>query len=359
MNRRSFLLGGVGALSTPLLYQSTFASFKQVKSQLFSACTNHKNQHFISGLSSDGTLDFLIPVPERAHDSCYIPALNQVVFCGRSPSRRFYLVDVNNRQLLREIIAEKNRYLCGHASVDLNGYLYISENNTQDNSGVIGVYDTRRHYQKVKEYDSYGTEPHQLAVLPNQKMLVVANGGLIKEPGNSKKILNKANFESSVSYIDLASGGLIEKQISPHKGNSLRHITVHKTGEIFISAQSYHSDIQPLVYRHQVGDGLEAFEAEDYIWQSHQRYTASLSLSNNTLAVTSPRGNVVSFWGSESGKWLQQKKMQDVAGVVSHPHNDLFILASGTGCFRFYNSKGKLNYNACHQLYWDNHLASI
>jgi hypothetical protein len=40
--------------------------------------------------------------------------------------------------------------------------------------GVIGVYDARANYKRIDEFPTFGIGPHDLALLPDGKTLVVA-----------------------------------------------------------------------------------------------------------------------------------------------------------------------------------------
>ena len=357
VDRRGFVRGGIGALAAiGMAAMPGVQSRSSAAPLFFSACSDHRGQHYIAGLTARNTLDFLLPVPERAHDSCHIAALGHVAFFGRSPSQRVYIVDLNSKTLIQHISAQSNRHFFGHGVVDGAGHLYLSENNRQTHGGVIGVYDSRQHYRRIAEFPSYGIEPHQLQWLADQTTLVVANGGLIKAPGESKTILNQDRFQSSIAYIDAASGRLLETFASPHQGLSLRHLAVDRAGQVFIGAQSYRQETLPLIYRQSAQATLSPLLAEDYIWQSHQGYTASLALSDTLLAVSSPRGNLISFWDVHTRQWIKQQSIIDVAGIAALPPH--LVASSGAGCLTAIKAPGQQRLDRCHSLLWDNHLSS-
>ncbi|MEO0444399.1 MAG: DUF1513 domain-containing protein, partial [Pseudomonadota bacterium] len=170
-----------------------------------------------------------------------------------------------------------------------------------------------------------------------------------------KNIINKDNFESSIAYIDINTGKLLEKyHVSHYPKVSLRHLIVGVNGEVFIGAQSFGDKTYPLIYRHHKGaNSIEAFNADEHIWQSHQHYTADMALYQTILGVTSPRGNVVSYWDLNRCAWLSQQQMTDVAGIANP--GDSFYLTSGTGCISDIK-KGSSALNYCYSLAWDNHL---
>ncbi|MEO0444344.1 MAG: DUF1513 domain-containing protein, partial [Pseudomonadota bacterium] len=142
--RRQLLLAGAGGLA--LLPLGLWCNVSST-TRLFSACTDFNNQHYISALLDRGEVDFLIPIPARAHDSVYLPELGHAVFCSRRPGNALYVVDVKTKHLIATINLPQHRYACGHGSA--NGrYLYTSEADAGSHQGVIGVYDSTQSYQR-------------------------------------------------------------------------------------------------------------------------------------------------------------------------------------------------------------------
>ncbi len=376
-SRRQFLLGSVAYLSVAQANAYSFIPGKKLPTQLLlSACTDNNNEHYIAASTIEGEFYYRIPIPERAHDSLYNVKNHHAVYFGRRPSQNIYIIDVINKSLVKTITASEYRHFYGHGVLDNTmQYLYVTENNYKEGKGCIGVYDVNEGYRKVNEFDSDGIGPHQLLLLPDNKTLVVANGGLLKHPSQSKKILNREGFNSCLSYIDTQTGKLLGRYHCAFPKNSLRHMAVNTEGKIFVGAQSYADDPTiPLVFSHQGENILTPFKAEEFIWQAHQQYTGSLAVNKNTLAVTSPRGNMISFWDINNNIFLSKNNHNDIAGLLAYypPTTEAsqshtikaqffastgqgFVLQMGTSSTSF-SSGTIIKQNHASEVAWDNHL---
>ncbi len=342
--RRQFLLGSISFFSAAQTSAYTFLLNKKSPNQLLlSACTDNNNKHYVTASTVDGQLYYKILIPERAHDSMYDVKNHHALYFGRSPSQNIYIVDVINRSLVKTITANKYRHFYGHGVLDKTSqYLYVTENNYKEGKGCIGVYDINEGYNKVNEFDSHGIGPHQLLLLPNQKTLVVANGGLLKHPSQPKKILNESNFNSCLSYIDSQTGTLLGRYDCAFPKNSLRHMAVNSEGKVLIGAQSYAGDPTiPLIFSHQGESTLTPFKAEEFIWQSHNQYTGSLAVKENTLAVTSPRGNIISFWDINTNTFLSKNNHNDIAGLLAYDYPTVEIPKASPIKTQFFASTGQ------------------
>lgn len=366
INRRNFLVGGLAFL--PIASYGLF-DYGSILSQeglaikptslLLSSVADKLGQNYLAALDEHGLLYYQLPIPERAHDSLYNRISNEAIYFGRSPSQSIYIVNIENKELAAVVNSASNRHFYGHGVIDKTcRYLYVVEKNTLTNKGCIGVYDTRDGYKKIDEFDSYGVGPHQIALLSDNKTVVVANGGLLKD--KDKNIINESSFQSSLAYIDTSNGVLIEAYPSEYKGNSLRHLTVDKDDGVFVGAQSYDDAVAPLVFSHQGEDQLVPFLAEEYIWQAHNRYTASLVVLNDQLIVSSPRGNVLTRWDITTGQFLSKHHYIDVAGLSLQTDPGASRLFVSTGQGRVIDFGGNKSQRANYYLKdiaWDNHLS--
>jgi hypothetical protein len=329
---------------------------------LLSSATDNYGHHYLAALTTTGELYFKIAIPERVHDSFYNPITHQAVYFGRSPSRTIYVVDIIGKCLSTTVTALSNRHFYGHGIMDKQlRYLYAVENDTKNSRGCIGIYDVAYSYKRVGELSTYGVGPHQALLLSDNQTLVVANGGLLATPSQSKKNLNQDSFESSLVYIDSKTGKLLDRYKTKYTQLSLRHLTRSDDDRIFVGAQSYRDTATPLVFSHVSGEDLRPLHAEDVVWKSHNRYTASLALYGSSLSVSSPRGNIVSFWDVETQAYLSMYHRRDIAGISmsSSPDSTQLFATTGDGLFVAIDPNNKrVQHNAITSgIAWDNHLS--
>lgn len=363
-DRRCFLIGGLCCL--PLAVTGSYSLFQALSHKtlarpntlLLSSVNDHHGQNYAAAVDQSGTMYYQLAIPERAHDSLYNLRKKEAIYFGRSPSTSIYIVDVINRKMSTVLAAHKNRHFCGHGILDkANRYLYVVENDTLVNRGCIGVYDAWDNYKRIDELSSYGVGPHQIALLSDDKTLVVANGGIVKDSNNT--IINQDSFTSSLAYINTKEGDLLASYPSQFSGNSLRHLTVDEQDRVFVGAQSHSQYINPLVFSHKGENHLEPFVAEDYIWQGHNNYTASLVVCDDQLVVSSPRGNTLSFWDRQNRQFLTKKAYLDVAGVAVERgvDNPELLVSTGQGMLLTFNEMQVSKRYRAKDIAWDNHLS--
>lgn len=360
INRREFLLSGASLVFSSLLPFKASAGTTQPI--LISACQHKSGLYYGAAVTLDGQVIFAIPLPERVHDCLYIEEKNSVIFFGRSPSQHCYIVDFSTKYIVATMTTRENHHYYGHGVFQKEtGRLYLTENNYKTGQGIIGIYNVNDDYRRVGAFFSYGVGPHQLGLLSDQKTLVVANGGLLTHPGLSEEALNLDSFESSLTYIDTQNGARVDQFFCPDRQNSLRHIALDSQDRVFIGAQAYSEDTPPLIYVHGGEDNLQAMEADELTWLRHKDYTASLAVVGDTLAVTSPRGNVISLWDTQSNQCSRIINSHDVAGVCVSSDNT-FVATSGFGAIKqlSFFGDGTASENTTEtEFAWDNHAHII
>ena len=179
------------------------------------------NEFAVVGIDSQRQICWQTAMPERVHDILIQPnqessnasaahnngtdlhnriARNNsidVAVMGRRPSEWFWILAADSGKLRYSIRAEANRHFYGHACYSLEGdLLYVTENNTSDFSGVIGIYDVASGYKKIGEFATQGIGPHEIVMHPDGKTLVIANGG-IKTERASREELNIDSMQHS------------------------------------------------------------------------------------------------------------------------------------------------------------------
>ena len=56
--------------------------------------------------------------------------------------------------------------------------LYSTENDYDGARGMIGVRDVTGGYKQIGEFPAHGMEPHDIALLSDDRTIVIANGGI-------------------------------------------------------------------------------------------------------------------------------------------------------------------------------------
>ncbi len=338
---------------------------RQRQTWSFSACDNHQGQHFLAAWPEvQPELGFKIPVPERAHSAIALPHKNEVLFFSRRPGTKIYVVDYAQQVLKATIEAKPGHHFYGHGSFSTQAGLFFTTENPfylseqEGSEGIIGVYDSQN-FQRLGEIKSGGVGPHQLCLLPDHKTLAIANGGIFTHPSRPREKLNLDNMESSLAYVELNSGKLIERYTPPDAQLSLRHLDCSASGQVVIGAQFQGAahQTQALIFSHRGENKLLAMQAEHEVWLSQAQYIASIVIdeSGQTALSTAPRGGVVNQWDLTDNTHKQQKLVKDAAGASYDQEQHRFLLSNGRGQVIAWQNQD-LSALRREQYRWDNHL---
>lgn len=297
----------------------------------------------VTGIDKAGDIVWQTPMPERVHDIVVQPEptshqdIREVVVMGRRPSERFWVLDTVTGEIRHAIKAQVNRHFYGHACYSLDGrYLYVTENDTDTLAGKIGVYDSAKSYQKVKEFDSFGIGPHELVMHPDAETLIIANGG-IKTEKASREELNLDTMRPSLVYLNRHDGQLLEQILPEHNQMSVRHLDIHRDGRVMIGIQfqgARHINV-PLVLTHQRGDAeFIPLKMPNNEWQCFHQYIASVAVDSehNLLCVTSPIGGCAVVYDLDSYELIDRVSLPDCAGaaVIQMGDNSPSVQVSST-----------------------------
>jgi hypothetical protein len=366
IKRREFFSMSAGALISG--YSGKICDAVEVKnnySVYFSAGSDLENNYFFSGFSVSGNEKFRLSLPSRGHGTAHRPNSGEVAIIARRPGKYILVVDSYNGEKLAQIDSIDGRHFYGHGVYSMDGlWLYATENEYETGDGVIGVYDVRDGYKLVETIQTYGIGPHEIVFLGDGKTMVVANGGIMTHPESGRHKLNLAEMDSSLVYIEINSGKLLSKhKLTPElKLMSIRHLDVGLEDNIALvmQYQGPRRHLLPLVGFQKGSSAIEMLQAPQMVVSRMKNYCGSVAfdMSGKLVAVSSPRGGIITFWSVSEKRFLTYLEAKDGCGVA--PENT-------PGCFRISNGLGQIiRYSpliqkteilvSAKKTRWDNHL---
>ena len=142
---------------------------------------------------------------------------------------------------------------------------------------------------------------------------------------------------------------------------AIRHMAVTASGAIVIAMQYQgpQQDRLPLVCRYEAGQ-LHLMSAPGEITAQMKNYCGSVAVDSGgqTACVTSPRGNISTFWSVADGAFLGSTRTEDGCGATTGPGAGGFLVSSGTG--RLVTVGGHEDFDQSvshhHNMAWDNHI---
>jgi hypothetical protein len=274
-------------------------------------------------------------------------------------------IDFNRGEIVNKVSVNEGQRFYGHGVlIENDSILLTTENDYQRGKGLIVLRD-RKTQQVIEQYDSGGVGPHQLAVMPNtnEQQIVIANGGIQTHPEQARKKLNLDVMQPNLAYMSLGAGKIDDSFSLDNKQLSIRHLAVSNQGKVVagLQYQGASTDEVPLAISHQGEEQLSLLKADTNTWRSMKQYTASVCINsrNNTVAITCPKADLITYWQLDSDKFIASHKLKDSAGVALI-END-FVVSTGRG--RLVQQNNAMNpYQVSadfHALRWDNHMTSI
>ncbi|MFD1625560.1 DUF1513 domain-containing protein [Azospirillum griseum] len=321
----------------------------------------------VAAFDVDGAVRFTTATPGRAHGVVPRPALDgtsqsEAVVFARRPGRWFLPLSLRDGTPAAPVTAPEDRRFTGHGAFTADGrLLYVAEDDVPNETGAIGVYDATDGYRRLGALPTHGLGPHELLALDGGAVLAVANGGVITHPDTGRAKLNLDAMDSSLTYVEAASGRLLDQVRLPeeHANLGIRHIAALADGGVAFGVQDERPIglLQPLVGAHRPGGGaVRLFDAPEDVWTRLDGYIGSVASDGRLVAASSPKGGLVGLWDPMTGAWIKAIPLPDGCGLA--PCDDGFALTSGLGVMERITATtdAPVSERRSPAFRWDNHL---
>ncbi|MEK9753140.1 MAG: DUF1513 domain-containing protein [Rhodospirillaceae bacterium] len=368
IERRGFLTAttaGLGALALSRFVAAGIAGRPRL-----AGCFRDTEGDHLAMLSDDGIAVARVRLPGRGHGMAQRPLTGEVVVFARRPGTFALALDPESSEIVARIDSIAGHHFQGHGAFSADGrYLFTAENHyAKEGRGVVGNHDAADGYKRVGRFDAHGVGICDLALMPDGKTLALANGGILTHPGSGRAKLNLATMIPSLAYVETASGRLLaDYRLAPESHQaSIRHMAVNAEGTVVVfqyaGAKTW---LVPLVGIHAGEDAIQLPAAPEAVTAHMRHYCGSVASepAGRRFAVTSPRGNLATFWDAAERKFLAAAEIADVCGAAAAGRDGRFYLASGAGgMVDALAAEGRARPLAAAWLgcvKWDNHLLAL
>ncbi|CUH68437.1 hypothetical protein TG4357_03580 [Thalassovita gelatinovora] len=357
--RRRFLAGFLAAGLTPQV------SWADIGNPSFlSAAKLADGSYRLFGLTSEGTALFSVPLQGRGHAAAAHPTKAEAVAFARRPGTFAQVIDCCSGLVLAELQTPQGRHFMGHGAFTADGRLLLTpENDFEQGTGQIGIWDRTTQYTRVGEFASGGVGPHDIVRLPGSDHFVIANGGIDTHPESGRTPLNLATMRANLALFDLDYGAteITELDIALRL-NSIRHLSLRSDGMVGFAMQwqGNSSDVPPLIGLYHPGSVKEPqlMQAPDALHRGMKNYAGSIAFSadGNQIAISSPRGGMVQAFDVAETRFTGHWGETDVCGLNANTSG--YIATSGSGRIVRYSTSGAAK-AVDHPVAWDNHLVAL
>ena len=321
---------------------------------LFATALMQGEDYAMAIVDRDGAILRRIALPSRGHGVTSDNAGHHLVVFARRPGTFALAVDRMGRGEPIVFHCPTDRHFYGHGVfLDNDRLLAATENDYENGRGVLGLYDATDSFRRIGEWSTHGIGPHDLALSPDGKSLIVANGGMDTHPDYGREILNSASMEPSVVFLDPDDGSLKEKHGLPGDWSRLstRHMDIATNGTVFVGCQWQGAveDCPPLLLSFRAGEDRRDYDL-DGLSRRLSGYVGSVCVNrlSNEVAITSPRGDLAIVLDAASGRVIGTEEGIDLCGVA--PLARGFVTSTGTGRFAATRTDG---------VAFDNHILAV
>ena len=310
-------------------------------------------------------------LPGRAHDTVVSPDGRLLVVVARRPGSFALVLDAGTLAPLGRLTPPAGLHFTGHGRFSADGRRFFTgENDVAADQGVVGVHDVAAGFARIGERRSGGTGPHDVALSPDGRRLIVANGGIGTDPTTGRDRVNRETMRPNLAVLDLGGGDPIAvTDLGPDlRLSSIRHLAVAADGEVVFGCQ-FEGDAadSPLLVGSWRPDGAappRLWEMPDSALARLADYVGSVALdaSGRFVAASSPRGGSVAFFERASGRFLGLEAMADVCGLAAGGADGVFLATSGAAGVRRL-APGRRpeggGFGGLGDHVWDNHVTRI
>ncbi|MEP2714975.1 DUF1513 domain-containing protein [Pseudophaeobacter sp.] len=329
-----------------------------------SAAKDPTGNHLLAGLSDAGAIRFTCPLPGRGHAAAAHPHRPEAVAFARRPGRFADVIDCRDGARLARLLPPTGHHFYGHGRFSPDGSrLFTTENDFENAQGVIGVWEVKQDYRRIRSFSSGGIGPHDMLLwnMGGEPQLVIANGGIETHPDSGRAKLNLPEMRSNLTLMSLEGEPQEVMELSQElQLNSIRHLCLSPDGTIGFAMQ-WQGDsgaVVPIVGLYQPGSTPRLLAAEDPRLRGLQGYGGSVAFTPDgaEIAVSSPRGGLVQVMQSANAQIIHEYHLRDVCGLATSPSG--LLASTGLGQ-TFALKKDLIELKQQHDLAWDNHLVPL
>lgn len=332
--RRAFLKAAGAGFVASLLPRG--AEALERSDLVFASATQRSAGQFGAALISEtGAVIAELALPDRGHDITFSRAAGRAVVFARQPGTFAVVFDPSGGAAPVTLTSVEGRHFFGHGAFSPDGkLLYATENDFENARGVIGIFDASDGYRRIGEFDTFGTGPHELLLLPDGETFVVANGGVETHPDYGRTELNIATMDPSIAFISARDGALIG-QLRLDAGLhqlSIRHMAVDAQQKVWFGCQFRGESGRPQLVGYATRDGeIRLIELPEPVLGGLRNYVGSVAASadGGLIGVSSPEGGRLLAIDARSGLLVADKTLKSGCGLA--PRGKGFLASSGTG----------------------------
>jgi hypothetical protein len=309
-------------------------------------------------------------VPNEVHLATIFPDQKSILVCSRKPGASLLKYSLSGT-LIAKLKPLNNQHFEGHGIFSIDEkFIYATASDFELQKGLLLKLNSQD-LSLIKEYNSGGIGPHEL-VWQSDKLIAIANTGVLTHPTSGRKALNLSSMQSNIVLFDSLQEEISHQWQVPKQALSARHLDRMDNGELVIGCQYQKKDQRPACIAFaNIEKGLVFAEAnnENFYWEM-KSYTASIKgIPNSPYAmITNPQGHLLTKWKiavdkSLSSELIDQQEIEFNKGLKISSDGKQAWLSIGAGELQQINlinaTAGNITSSRIKEnIWWGNHLGN-
>jgi hypothetical protein len=309
-------------------------------------------------------------VPDEVHLATLFPDQKSILVCSRKPGASLLKYSFEGK-LEAELAPLDNQHFEGHGIFSSDEkFIYATASDFELHAGRLLKLNSQD-LSLIKDHSSGGIGPHEL-VWQSDKLIAIANTGVLTHPKSGRKVLNLSSMLSNIVLFDSQQEEIIHQWQVPEQALSARHLDRMANGDLVIGCQYQKKDQRPACIAFaSVAKGLVFAEANnESLYWNMKGYTASIKgIPNSPYAViTNPQGHLLTQWKNAADKSLSselidQQEIEFNKGLKISRDGKQAWLSVGAGELQLINlvdatASNNTSSRIKENIWWGNHLGN-
>ncbi|MCB0420762.1 MAG: DUF1513 domain-containing protein [Bdellovibrionales bacterium] len=327
--RRAWLEQGLRLVPTPFLLSSCTSLLTKPSSHLeyqsillASRPTKNKNIRqpilMVASSLTGHRKEFLLPSLQNPHATILSNRDPKSVVVVPNGERKSYRVSIESGQVMQEYMSNNPYGFYGHGVESPDGqYLFLSEPGPTEKSGRVAIYDNITG-KFLDHLEGHGVHPHEIQVVDQGKVFILSNNGYKKSEKEYQRSF------SSLSYIEVSSGKLLDQVFLPETHLHMTHLAVADNGDVAIGMDM---STHPLKQRipsksvvafRKAGASIRILNADGPTKEMLGRHVLSVAYDEQNFIIGAtnqyPNGPLT-FWSSKKERFLRSLPIEGSSGI--------------------------------------------
>jgi hypothetical protein len=236
------------------------------------------------------------------------------------------IVELGEGRLERHVVPSPGRHFYGHAAFSSDGArLFVVESDLRTHRGVLTVRNARDG-SFIREFPTYGVDPHDCVMLEDQRTLCVTNAGAaLGQVGEE--------LEACVTFVDTETERLVQRFGFGDPKINAGHVAV-RTDRSFAVVSAPRAGLDELtslggVTLRRVPTKPSRMKEPKSVTQQLVGETLSVAMIDDIVVATTPNANLVTMWSLAKGKLLGTVSLEFPRGVLPTKQGDAVLVTYG------------------------------